>query len=284
MNRNRNFDVAVLGVMLLALSATAALSAEGEDAGWTDVAEFSFVATDGNSESTSLGFNNTLAREWDKSAVTFRAGGIRVDSAGPRFAVDGVVQDGLSETTAENYYANGRYDRNISDRLFWFGGLGWDRNEFAGIMNRYVAEGGVGNIWFDTDKMKFKTSYGVTYTDQEDVVFNPLVDETFLGARFAWDYLNQIAENTTFTNVFIVDDNLDQTSDWRADMNNGLAVAMSERLALKLGLRLLYDNEPSFEDVSNLSSGVPPVVLPPVRTELDELDTILTVSLVVDFM
>lgn len=268
---------------LVAFVGLAPVHAEEKAAkGWSDTAEFSFVATEGNSESTSLGFKNVLVREWDRSSLTFRAGGIRVESTGPREAVNGVVRDGPSETTADNYYANGRYDRKITRRLFWFAGAGWDRNRPAGIENRYVVEAGVGNVWFDRDTLKFKTNYGITYTDQEDVVPTPGVDETFLGARFAWSYLNKLTETTTYTNVFAVDENLDETSDWRADMTNGLAVAMSERLALKVGLQLLYDNEPALELVPNSDGAGNP--LPPVPFVLDELDTILTVSLVVDFL
>ena len=269
----------VLGLMVL--GGPAVLGADDEDKSWTDTAEFSLVATDGNSESTSMGFKNTLGREWTKSSVTFRAGGIRVETTGPRTALNGVVMDGPSDTTAENYFANGRYDRKISDRVFWYGGAGWDRNEPAGIKNRYIVEGGVGNIWFDTDDRKFKTTYGLTYTDQEDVVVNPLIDDSFLGARLAWDYMNKLTSNATYTNVLVIDDNLDETSDWRADMVNGLAVAMSDRMALKVGLQLLYDNEPALELVPNFDGAGAP--LPSVPVVLDELDTILTVSLVVDF-
>ena len=260
---------------------TSATPADDEKAGWTDAAEFSLVATDGNSESMSLGFKNTLAREWNSSGVTFRFGAIRIETTGPASAVDGVVTDGSSEVTAENYFANGRYDRKISDRFFWFAGAGWDRNELSGIENRYTAEGGVGNVWFDTDDVKLKTNYGVTYTDQEDVVPDPTVEDSFLGLRFAWDYRNKLSQSTTYTNVFVVDENLDETSDWRADMDNGLAVTLSERMALKVGLRFLYDNEPSLELVPNVDGAGAP--LAPVPVELDELDTLLTISLVVDF-
>jgi putative salt-induced outer membrane protein YdiY len=259
------------------------LLAEGEATGWTDTAEFSFVATDGNTESSSFGFKNIAKREWDRFNVEIRAGGIRVESTTfTRQAVDGVVtEDKNSETIAENYFLNGRYNREISERFFWYAGAGWDRNEPAGIKNRYLGEGGVGNVWRDTDEMKFKTTYGLTYTDQEDVVDDPTKDDTYLGARFAWDYLNKLSGSAEYTNVLVVDENLDETSDWRADMSNGLAVAMSERLALKVGLRLLYDNEPALDLVPNVDGVGNP--LAPVPFELEELDTILTVSLVVDF-
>jgi putative salt-induced outer membrane protein YdiY len=251
-----------------------------DDLGWSDEAEFSFVATDGNSESMSLGFKNKTVRKREKSELIFRAGGIRVESTTfGRAAIDGVViETKTSETTAENYYANGRYEQKIHERLFWFAGGGWDRNEFAGIQNRWIVESGVGNIWHDTDDLKFKTDYGVTYTDQEDVNPNPAVEDSFLGGRFSWDYLNKLGANSTYTNTFIFDLNFDETSDWRGDMDNGLAVAMTGRLALKVGLRLLYDNEPAIEQVPNTGIGPPTVPFP-----LEELDTILTVSLVVRF-
>jgi len=276
--------------LVCCLAAGAPLSADEETTGWTDTAEFSFVATDGNSSSSSLGFKNVAVKSWGKSLLTLKAAGIRVKSEpGDSVAVDlgggdfRVIEPD-SELTAESYKASGRYDRKISDRMFWFGGLGWDRNEFAGVENRWIAEAGVGNIWYDTDDVKFSTTYGITMTDQEDVFPTPGLDDTFIGARFAWDYLNVLTKSTTYTNTLTVDENLDETSDWRADMYNGLSVSMTEKTAIKLGLRLLYDNEPAIE-ILDLLDAAPPggAVIGTQAVELDELDTIFTASVVINF-
>jgi len=257
--------------------------AEDKAKGWTDTAEFSYVATNGNAESSSLGFKNTLTRHWDQSNMFVRIGAVRVETTTfDRTAVDGVVTETkTSATSAENYFARGRYNRDISGTFFWYSGAGWDRNIPSGIDNRWVLEGGMGHVWHDTDDLKFKTSYGLTYFNQQDVVPIPGVDETFLGARFAWGYLNKLTKTTTFTNVFIVDLNADESSDWRADMDNGLALTINARIALKVGLQFLYDNEPSFELVPNETGGGLP--LPAVPYQLEELDTLLTISLVVNF-
>jgi hypothetical protein len=53
-------------------------------------------------------------------------------------------------------------------------------------------------------------------------------------------------------------------------------------LALKAGLQLLYDNAPALEELKLLDLGGVDTGTT-VPSELDELDTILTVSLVVDF-
>jgi len=289
-------SAAVVAAILTAAVAAPGARAEEKKLGWADTAEFSYVATSGNSESQTLGFKNVLTRTWERSLFKLRAGGIRVETTSinrmafatdPNFITSDnvkVVEDKETSTTAENYYLDGRYDRQITDRFFWYGGLGWDRNRFAGIENRYVAVGGVGNIWVDREELKFRTDYAMTYTDQEDVVTTPGVDDTFLGFRFSWDYLHKFGASTTYTNVLVVDENLDETSDWRADMINSVSVSMSDRLALKVSLQWLYDNEPSYEEVLVVSDILGnPVTQTPVQVELDELDTIFTASLVVSF-
>ena len=70
-----------------------------------------------------------------------------------------------TSTSAESYYFEGRYDRDITDRFFWFAGAGWDQNRPAGIDQRYTAFSGVGNTWRDDDDVEFRTDYGLSYTD-----------------------------------------------------------------------------------------------------------------------
>jgi putative salt-induced outer membrane protein YdiY len=275
------------GVLAAAVGATLAPAQQPADDEyrWRDTAEFSFVATAGNADTTTLGFKNKLWRKWDSSAFELNAGGVRSEGTTNRRAVGTVDSFRLeddSELTAENYFLNGRYDRKITERFFWFTGAGWDRNTFAGIDNRYTAVGGVGNSWVDTETVKFRTDYAVTWTSQDDVVDNPETDDTFLGLRVSWHYLHMFGETTQYMNDFVVDENLDETDDWRANMINSVSVALNKRLALKVSLQFLYDNQPSFEelplfDTAGVDTGET------VLAELDELDTVFTSSLVVNF-
>ncbi|MCP3981721.1 MAG: DUF481 domain-containing protein [bacterium] len=249
MKRRNGFGIAAL---LLALATTGAIHAEDE--GWKDSAELGFLATSGNTDTTTLSLANDLWRDWDKSKFQLKLGAVRSETD--------------SVTTAENYYLTARYGRDITDTFFWYVGAGWDRNEFSGIENRYVGEVGAGNTWVDNEKVKFTTIYALTYTDQEDVFVVEGIDDSFAGVRLGWGYKHQFSETTSYNNDLTVDFNLDESDDWRADMTQGLTVAMSKKLALKLGWRLLYDNEPAF--ASDLE-------------QLDDLDSIVTVSLVINF-
>ena len=256
--------------------------------GWKDTAEFSYVVTSGNSQSSTLGFKDKLWRKWDHSAFEFNAGGIHAVSTNKNlFAVgsspsDFEVVDGESQTTAENYYVNGRYDRNITERFFWFLGAGWDRNRPAGVDNRTVAAGGVGNIWIKTDKTKFRTDYSFTYTDEKDLVEDPTFKSTFSGFRLSSDFNIKVTPNSSYENVTILDENLDDTQDYRGNMINSYTATVSSRLALKVSLQWLYDHKPALKtlDLFDVPGGTN---IGTVTISLDTLDTLFTTSLVVNF-
>jgi putative salt-induced outer membrane protein YdiY len=281
---------ALSAILLLGMASLPAFSADAPPKGWTDSAELSFVLTNGNSESKTLGFKNKLANAWERSSFEVNALAVRADSKSyTRFALGStndysVRENSTTTVNAEVYALNGRYNHKITDRFFWYVGAGWDRNRPSGIDNRYMGVGGVGNTWVDKEKVKFRTDYAVTVTHQENVVDEPGFKKTFAGLRASWGYLHKFGASTVYTNDLIFDDNVQNSPDWRADMLNTLSVSMSKHLSLKVGLQWLYDNRPSFRSV-DLLDAPPPIGVKTgtVSDELDKLDTIFTTSLVINF-
>ena len=256
--------------------------------GWFDTGELSFVQTDGNSEASSFSLRNVLSHVWENATFSLDAGALRVETTTiSRFATGTptdftLSEDKNSEVTAENYFLRGRYDRQITDTLYWYAGAGWEKNEFAGFDSRVDIGAGIGNIWFENDDSHFSTYYGVTWTSQDDIIENPEIDDSFIGVQAGWDYAQQLTGNTVYANLLVVDLNVDETDDFRADMINSLTTQMSDHLALKLSLQLLYDNLPALTEVDLVDgSGVPTGTR--VLGELDELDTLFTAALVVSF-
>lgn len=280
----------VAAAVLLAVTAVAQAE-DQKKLGWSDVAEFSFVMTGGNTTTSTFGFKNALRRDWERAAFTLRAGAVRAESDTVTRAafVDGdgfnIVEDTKTDTTAEFYFLNGQYDRNVTDKFYWFVGAGWERNEPAGISNRYIASAGVGNIWHNTDDLKFKTFYGLTWTNEKPVVGE---SDSYVGVRGGYDYFNKLTASTTMGSLLVIDLNGSETSDWRADWTNWVAVSINQRMALKASLQLLYDNQPAVRSV-DLYDQIPTREIDldgyekvgTVQQELDELDTIFTTSLVI---
>ena len=272
-------------VTIAAALAPAGLHAQDDEKelGWMDVAELTFVLTAGNASSSTFGLKNTLSHVWDNAVFTLNAGGIRTQASTFTRTATGTLANPTinkvenSDVTAENYFLRSRYDRNVSDAVYLFGGAGWERNTFAGFDNRYSVVAGTGRTWFDSDSRRFKTDVGLTYTSQDDITPDPAIDDSFLGLRGSWDYFKQLSATTAFDSQLILDENLNQTDDFRGDFTNSLSVAMSEGLALKTSLQLLFDNLPSLIAVP--LDGGPDNVLTP----LDKVDSIFTVAIVANF-
>ncbi len=277
----------LVALSLLALPRLAGAQEEAPDpAGWTGTGEATFVFTGGNTDASSLGFRLAIGRAWSGGKVSLEGGGIRVRTGTrTRSAVGSpddfsVVEDTTSSVTAENYYSRARFDRPISDRFEWHLGAGWERNLFGGIASRYTVSGGLGRVWVDDDGSRLRTDLGLTYTRENFVA--AVQGAQFGGLRFSSDYSRKLGEATTFTSKLIADESLADTADLRADFLNSLAVAMSDRLALKVSLQVLWDNRPALVGVP-LVSADGTLSGSTVLAPLGKTDSLLTLALVINF-
>ena len=275
-----------LTTLVVAGVGTALAQDDEPELGWSETAELTVVFTGGNAEASTLGFRNQLARKWENASLVFDAGALRAESAtivrtavGASPASFQVTKDSVSALTAESYYARGQYDRDISERAFWYTGAGWERNTFAGFANRSTVGGGFGNTWVDDDRATFKTAYGLTATRQDNLVG---IDTTSAGLRLSYDYRRQVTSNTEFTSVLVADENLDDTGDFRTDLINAVAVSMTSQLALKVSWQLLYDRQPSLIELPLFGAGGLPIG-DTVFATLDKVDNFVTFALVASF-
>ncbi len=273
-------------ILQLAWVSGAVAQDEEKKLGWTEKAGLAFVMTSGNSEMSTLGFRNVLSKTWQNAEFYFEVAGLRTEAGTiTRTPVgtsseDFVIEESkVTVLTAENYLARAKYDRNLSDHLFAYGSGGWDRDEFAGIRNRYYGAGGVGNIWYDRADTRWRTDYGLSVTREEPTLG---AVKTFAGIRLASDFLKQLTGSTTLENLTIANENLEDTKDLRVDTLTSLSVGMADRLAIKLSFRLLFDNVPSFTEVPLLlPGGVLTEILVPVQA--DKLDKRFSLAVVVNF-
>lgn len=266
---------------------------EGEELGWSNETDLSLVVTDGNSSTETLGFNNHLQRLWSRARYSLRIEAVRSNTADDPFAIvipetDGGFYVEYPDKTldVERYFIENRYDRSITERFFWNAGVSWERNKNAGILSRYIGFAGVGNLWWSREDLGFSTTYGLSYTDREDEVPDPLKDDSFVGFRFGWEYMNKWGKVTTYRNNWNFTNSLDDTSDYYSDMVNSISVAINKRLALKVSLQWLYNSVPGLEDVTlyvlDPDTGLK-VEVGEVQIRKDKLDTIFSTSLVVNF-
>ena len=248
---------------------------------WENATELSFVSTGGNSSSSTLGVGTALTGTSGPNSFKIELGGVRGENSTTIYTgtPSSFTDADESQLTAESYFARGRYDRDLG-QAYVFGGAGWLRNTFSGIQNRYSGVAGVGRTWVDGDAGHFKTDVGATYTIEKNVDPVPGKDEGFGGVRFSVDAMRALSSSANFASVLIVDENLQDTEDVRADWINSLTLSLSESLSFKTSLQLLYDRQPALLTVPLVDgSGVPTGSngVTPGKT----VDNILTFTLVV---
>jgi putative salt-induced outer membrane protein YdiY len=270
----------------LAVAVVAARPATAQESiTWENSTELSFVSTGGNASASTVGLKATLSGTKGANKIKLEVGGLRSSIDNTTRTATGtpsdftVIETTVSQVTAENYFARGRYDRKLDD-AFLFAGLDWDRNTFAGIKNRYAVVAGIGRTLVDGETGHLKADIGGTYTIQKDVDPTPGASDGFGGARINVDALRHLSASADYASALILDENLADTQDLRADWTNSITVALSQKLALKTSVQLLFDNLPSLRKVPLVDGGGAPTGTT-VSTPGDKLDRVATLTLVI---
>jgi len=316
-------------LFLIAAVAFVAAGAQAQDKpaeppklGWSNNADLSLVVTAGNSASQTWGFTDQLRYAWKDARFELGVNVVRANtsddryflvSPGLEFPVGGAPSAPPSslvtpEPTLDvaNSLIRASYERNITAKFFWNAGGSWDRNDDAGILNRYIAYAGLGHKWFDGQQRRLTSSYGFSYADREEEQPDPEKDRRFGGARLGWDYMEKLTAGTTLDHRFEANMNLSDVSDTSINTTTAVSVAIVSHLSLKVSLQWLYENEPALEsdldviafvEVINpdgiagsgderfrtLSSGGSKLVIGSADARKNRLDTVFTTALVIRF-
>lgn len=238
MSRNLWFWTAIAITLSIPAHATDAPTDESGSP-WSGSLGLAYLATSGNTNTSSLGFELKFEREprpWGLRgrALTYRA---REDD----------------KTTAERYLAGLRTERAFEDRWSVFAGASGERDRFKGINLRSIVE--AGGLYHALLGPRHNLSFdaGVTWTWAEDVR-KESVDSVGLVAGVS--YSLQLSENAELTERFIYYPNLDESDDWRYRSETALTAKINTRWAIKLGYLITYDNLPveGFEKRDTTSS------------------------------
>lgn len=253
--------------------------------GWYFTSGLSFVMAGGNSRSSTLGARAEVKRLWERSTFTMASSLVRADANDPpRRAVgstgDFEIETGPRVPKTAKYNASAAFDRRVSERFGWQTGAEFDRDRFSGLEGRTLGYAGVSYLLANSKDFVLKTGLAATLAHQSEVVDDPATANTFAGLRLSADAERKLGANNTYVAGLAVDENLGDTADLRVRFDNALAVSMSSRLALRVGLLLLYDHQPSLVEISlfdaqGTASGLS------VAAEAATLDTTFTVAVVV---
>jgi len=209
-------SVSVLGLLAFAtpLLAQEEEAAE-EESPWSGNIKLGYLATTGNTESSSLnsGFEINYKLElWEHGA-----------KAAVIYSTESNV------TTAEAYDFGWKSARNLSDDDFLFGRLDWRKDRFGGITEQFSQSVGYGRRLIDKEKHQLNGELGIG-ARQSDLADGTDESDTIYTGRltYAW----QISETASFGQSLLVeagDSNTftESVTDLKAQLVGSLALVAS---------------------------------------------------------
>jgi putative salt-induced outer membrane protein YdiY len=188
----------------------------------------SYLATSGNTDNSSTGFDANYRREWGVWSLEANAAAIR--------ATRNDVE------TAENATAQVRGRRKIVDGLEATAGLRGETNHFAGVDLRTIADTSFSWSTVTTPTWRLRTLYGLSWTREEPLGEQPV--RSSLGGLLQLHNTVKLSEGSEINGQVTAYPDMEDTEDYRINANVALQAALNRHLCLRLGYDIKYDNEP----------------------------------------
>jgi putative salt-induced outer membrane protein len=219
--------VLVLTLLPVPLAAAGEATQESPGPSWSSSLGLSYVATTGNSETTSAGFDLDIRRTGTLWELTGKLSALRASKNG--------------ETSAERTSARGRVRRKLGRRWGMEGGLSAERDVFAGLDLRSVLDIGASATFTLGDRLALDLGLGTTWTHEE---LTSDGDRDQWGGLVSTDLRWSLSDTASFTHSLDLYPSFTESRAYRVESQAALEAAVNRHLALKLGYEVRYNHLP----------------------------------------
>ena len=228
---------AIAGLASLTLTA----QAETADAAkWTGEGSFSAGTSTGNTETTDLGLGVTLGREMGVWKVGLQANADYGETEG--------------QETKNRIFLGANLDRQINDKLFGFGQLSYEQDEFSGFSSRTFIGGGLGYEVFNSEKMQWtvRGGPGLKIDEIEATLATPASTEESFSATAQSNWAYSVNDNVSLSNDTSV---LYAETSTQIGNITGLTATLTNTLSARVSFEVRHDTDPptGFEQTDTIS-------------------------------
>lgn len=159
---------------------------------WTGsvVAGANFSRGNTHSDTANIDADAQLRRENDR--ISF--------GAGYRFDKKRDQSTGKDDTTSDSWFLSGKYDYFLSDKLYLYGNILYEKDRINNLDMRVTPGAGLGYQWIEEDDLNFNTEAGLSYVHAE--YSDPDETREHVAIRLAYHLDKQLWENVkAFHNV-----------------------------------------------------------------------------------
>jgi len=202
---------------------------------------FSAVASSGNAKEFTFSLDTTNKFVFDASELNLNVAAILSQSDG--------------EKTSNLYNGYIKYNRNIRQKSYLSGLISYESNTLAGFSSRYSLSWGVGHYVVKSKKTELQVEGGVGgvmeyILPKEGSQISPGSDSSatgkdkFLLSRLFVKAAFAISPSATFSQEAQFLFNMKRAQDARIYADSALTVKIVKHIALQMGLKIKYDNQP----------------------------------------
>lgn len=207
---------------------SASFSFAEETKNWSDEAEFSFVATSGNTNIETLSLKNIFKYNFDKkNLVAWKLAGLKSETS--------------SVLTAESYESDIRYEHLYSERTYSYLNAGWFTDEFAGLDKRVNYGLGGGYKVLTGPKNMLSIEGGVSSVKESNI---DNTTKTYSEGRLFGKYTYEFSKTSKFTQSLEYLYDFDVSENYRYNSETAITAAINSVFSLKTSYLIKYDNLP----------------------------------------
>lgn len=215
-----------------------ARQAELARAQWHAASDVGFAMTRGNSVTSTLNTSGIVTRTTTESRLTFNASTLFASNRD---------STGVTETTADTMLFGGRYDRNLTERLFAFGFGELFRNQLQDLDLRTTVGAGAGWRLRDTETLGFDVFGGGTYTNEKFTLVTRNAAEIFGGEELRW----KLNDTLSLKESFAIFPNLSRGGEYRMTFDSSLEGKLSAWLSWHLTFTDRFVSDPPLGNQRN---------------------------------
>lgn len=207
---------------------------------WTGSITAGATLSRGNTESDNYSLSAAAVRRTEDDRFTLGAGyylGRQEDpTTGDKF------------TSVDNWFAQGKYDYFVSEKLYYYGVLRVERDRIAGLDLRVMPGVGVGYQWVESPDFNFSTEAGLSYVYED---YDTGGSDEHVAARLAYHVDKRFNDKVTgFHNLEYLP-SLERLDDYNIIADAGLRAALTTNMFGEAKVEWRYDATPAPGAVNN---------------------------------
>jgi putative salt-induced outer membrane protein YdiY len=205
--------------------------------GWKGGANVGFALARGNSETTNLTTGFTADRKTTRDEITLYFTSLYSSNDLPG-----------GGTTANSIVAGGRYDHDLTKRVFVFGAADYTHDGLQGLNVRQIYSGGLGYHLISTDKTTLDLLGGVNYTRETysgtTKGAGVGTERNLAGVTTGETFMHKFGAATVVTEQFYFYPDLTNTGEYRFALDAASVTKINKWFGLQLSISDRYVSNP----------------------------------------